>query len=107
MNKTQLRQTAEFTHAYRIVDTLVLRTMQGDVFKIEVGESLLENQNPAFGSRVTLQVDPPIHIGFCQAGSFQEVLSAAEDLVTNAPVEQALRAPIPKPHFRPAARVST
>ncbi len=103
MNKTQLRRTTEFTHAYRIVDTLVLRTMKGDVFTIEVGESLLENQDSAFGGKVTCQADLPIHIGFCEAGSPQEVLTAAEDLVAKASVEQATRGPIPKPHFSPAA----
>ncbi len=107
MNKTQLSRTKEITHAYRIIDSLVLRTTKGDIFTIEVGESLLENQATTYGGKVTCQADLPIHIGFCEAGSPQEVITAAEDLVAKASVEQATRGPIPKPHFSPAAKVSS
>jgi hypothetical protein len=104
--RIELRDTAGLTQAYRIVDTLVLRTSKGNVFTIEVGETLLGKQQSAFGGKVTLQANPPMHIGFCEAASSQEVVQAAEELIANASVEQAASSRIPKPHIAAADRLS-
>lgn len=105
-NKIELRRTEELTHAYRIVETLVLRKNAGSVFTIEVGETLLGKQTAPFGGKVTLQVNPPRHIGFCEAASVREVVQAAESLIANTSIEQASSAVLPKPHFQPTSRVN-
>lgn len=106
-NKLILRQTEALTHAYRVLETIVMRTKQGCVFTIEVGENLLGNQGSAFGGKVTLQGNPARHIGFCEASSIQDVICAAEGLIAGAAVDPASMASPPKPHIKAAARVST
>ena len=105
-NEIKLQDTAGLTHAYRIIDTLVLRTNNGGVFTIEVGETLLGNQQSAFGGKVTRQANPPMHLGFCEAASPQQVVQAAEELIANAPVEQASSGSAPKPHIKTGDRIS-
>jgi len=106
MNKIELRDTAGLSHAYQIAETLILRTNEGSVYSIEVGETLLGSAQSAFGGKVTLQANPPISIGFCEGASAQEVIQAAEGLIANTPIEQKSSGPIPKPHIKAGSRVN-
>lgn len=90
-NTIKLNQTEGLAQAYRIVENLVLRTNQGKVFTIEVGETLL-GSGSAFGGKVTQQGNPPVHIGFCEAASAQEIVQAAERLIVQVPTAARLSA---------------
>ena len=51
--------STQLANAYRITETLVLRTKQGAVYTIEIGEPLLAEGT--IGAKVTLLTNPPTH----------------------------------------------
>ncbi len=95
--------TSELDVAQQIVDTIVLRTKTGNVFTIEVGESLLSATN-THGAKVTQVGQTNQHIGICYGNSVDEVVAAAQQLVCDA-IAGAGKTPIPRPHHQPSAKV--
>lgn len=81
---------SELDGAYRILETLVLRTKGGQVFTIEAGESLFNASHP-FGAKVTLASENNEHIGVCQGATMEHVVSAAQQMVSRAISDSELR----------------
>jgi hypothetical protein len=92
---------AQLDGAYRIVQTLVLRSKRGDVYTIDVGESLFGATHP-FGAKITLAGKTNEHVGVCHGTSLEQVINAAQQTVAQAICEGELRF-IPAPHRRHAA----
>lgn len=82
------RLASHLNGAYRIVETVVLRSKEGEVFAIEVGNSLLTGSH-THTARVTQLVPRSLHLGFCQGYSVEEVLTSAQHLVADWMAEQA------------------
>jgi hypothetical protein len=81
---------SELDGAYRVLETLVLRTKGGQVFTIEAGESLFNASHP-FAAKVTLASENNDHIGISQGATLEHVLSAAQQMVSRAISESELR----------------
>ena len=103
--------TSKLANAHKIVETIVLRTNEGAVLTIEIGESVLSGTGNAIGAKITLLTNPPTHIGICEGETIEQVSIAAQELVANAilsgKVTATPQSSIPKPHISSGARVST
>ena len=103
--------------AYRVLETVVIRTTQGTVFTIDIGQSLFAESGSKLSAKITQVVNiPSSHIGICEGGSVDEVLNAAQKLIVetlgapasrNEPEEEREKLAVPKPHFAPGAGVRT
>lgn len=96
----------DLLYASRIVEKLVLRTKDGSVFSIDIGENALQFAKMAYGAKVTLLTNPPKHIGICEGASVEAVSLEAQKLVAGAIGESATTDSIPKPHFPQSMRSS-
>lgn len=96
---------AQLEGAYRIVQTLVLRSKRGQVYTIDVGESLFNATHPV-GAKVTLAGETNEHVGICQGATLEQVMNAAQQMVAHAISESELHF-VPAPHHRRAATLTT
>ncbi len=85
--------------AYKLTETTVLRTKAGEVYSIELGESLLAGSLPHI-AQVTKVAPKLQHIGLCQGSTQEQVFNTAQNLVSRAVDDHAatLAAAPPKPH---------
>jgi hypothetical protein len=74
---------AQLDGAYRLVQTLILRSKSEYVFTIEVGESLFCGSHP-YGAKVTLLGERNRHLGVCQGATVDQVINASQKLVSQA-----------------------
>ncbi len=86
MERISLR-TNGLVQAYRIVESVVIRNDQGSVYSIEIGETLLDNQQSSFGGKVTLEAKTAQIVGFCTADSVQGIVDQAQDLIASAAIQ--------------------
>lgn len=90
--------------AYTLTETTVLRTKAGEVYSIELGESLLSGSLPHI-AQVTKVAPALQHIGLCQGSTQEQVFNTAQNLVSRAVDDHAaelVSAPA-KPHCSVAA----
>jgi hypothetical protein len=74
---------AQLEGAYRLTQTLVLRSKSDYVFTIEVGESLFCGSHP-YGAKVTLLGERTRHLGVCQGATADQVVNSAQQMVSQA-----------------------
>jgi len=89
----------ELSIASRIVEKLVLRTKDGEVFSIDIGENALGHAKTAYGAKVTLLSTPPKHIGICEGTSVEAASLEAQRLVAETIAKGTKNSSILKPHF--------
>ncbi len=100
--------SAKLSNAHQILETVVLRTNEGAVFMISIGESILSDEGKSMGAKVTLMTNPETHIGICEGENLEQVSIAAQELIANAissgkaAVSQSA---IPKPHISSSSKV--
>jgi len=74
---------AQLDGAYRLVQTLVLRSKSDYVFTVEVGESLFCGSHP-YGAKITLAGERNRHLGVCHGATVEQVILAAQKVVSQA-----------------------
>lgn len=85
--------------AFKLTETTILRTKDGEVYSIELGESLLAGSLPHV-AQVTKVAPKLQHIGMCQGSTQEQVFNTAQNLVSRAVDDHAaqMAAAVPKPH---------
>jgi|GEM_PF-1614519 len=85
--------------AFKLTETTILRTKAGEVYSIELGESLLAGSLPHV-AQVTKVAPKLQHIGMCQGSTQEQVFNTAQNLVSRAVDDHAaqMAAAVPKPH---------
>ena len=85
--------------AFKLTESFLLRTKAGEVYSVEVGESLLAGSLP-YGARVTRLSPKLAHVGECQGSTPDQVFNTAQNLVSRAVDDYAAEqaASLPKPH---------
>lgn len=83
---------SQLANAYSILETTVYRTQQGEVFTIEIGESMLKDSAGSFGAKVTSIDKFPIHLGTCEGSSIEAARIAAQEIIATAIKEGRSRA---------------
>ena len=85
--------------AYKLTETTVLRTKAGEVYSIELGESLLAGSLPHV-AKVSKVAPKAKHIGVCQGSTAEQVFNTAQNLVSRAVDDYTaeVTAAAPKPH---------
>ena len=74
---------ARLEDAHRLVDTLILRTKSGQVYTIEIGETLFTGSH-AYAAMVTMAGEISRHIGLCHGATIEQVVTAAQQMVSDA-----------------------
>ncbi len=86
--------------AYKLTETFMLKTKAGEVYSVELGESLLAGSLP-FGAKVTRIAPKLQHVGECQGSTVDQVFNTAQNLVARAVDDHAAELAanaVPKPH---------
>lgn len=102
--------STKLSNAHQILETVVLRTNEGAVFTIEIGNSVLPCETNSIEAKVTLMTNPQTHIGICEGDTVEQVSTAAQELIANAissGMAAASQPAIPKPHLSGAPKVRT
>ena len=93
---------------HRVLETIVMRTNQDEVYTIDVGQSLLPDRSATIGAKVTRLTEKGLTtIGQCEGPNVVAVLDAAQQLIAKAIVgvpKDAVPNPVPKPHLAADSR---
>ncbi len=95
---------ARLEDALRLVDTLILRTKSGQVYTIEIGETLFTGSH-AYGAMVTMTGEISRHIGVCHGSTLEQVVIAAQQMVSDA-ISESFDEMAPASHEEHAATIT-
>ncbi len=98
---------SDLESACKLTETFVLRTKAGEVYSVELGESLLSGSLP-YEARVTRLSPKAKHVGVCQGSTADQVFNTAQNLVARAVDDHGAElaaAAMPKPHRQPVAAI--
>ena len=98
--------TANLENALYIVDTIMLRSNQGNDFTISIGETLLPTMTNKFGAKVMLLGNPDMQIGVCEGSSIEEVFRAAQELIGSSIANPNQTSAVPKPFIAQKTQVT-
>ena len=93
---------SNWLQAFRIVEQLVMRSKDGNVYTVEVGECLISEGAKQFGGKVQKESSDGPAVQFCMGASVQEIVDQAVQLIENKAFEANGRVDV-KPEYRASA----